>query len=203
MEGEVISPYLPHGFHSHHTQPICSPHAARTSLKAHTWPPHHHHAPLDSPTNFTATTHNPYAVHIHPMATMATTIHLQLTHNHPSPPCSRPQPHAHPHDFTSTMQPWSFTKPTQLTHVATPHHNSLTLPTQLTHAAHNSPMHTSPTCSPYTSQLTHGLLTTTMHSRPPLRSPYNWSLAAEFFLWRIVKFVVVSKWNSNGKDVNS
>ena len=116
-----------------------------------------------------------------------------------SPPCSRPQPHAHPHDFTSTMQPWSFTKPTQLTHVATPHHNSLTLPTQITHAAHNSPMHTSPTCSPYTSQLTHGLLTTTMHSRPPLRSPYNWPLAAEFFygelwnLWLLVNEIQMEK----------
>ena len=36
----------------------------------------------------------------------------------------------------------------------------------------------------------------------------NWPLAAEFlfyfyFLWRIMEFMAVSKWNSNGKDVNS
>ena len=31
---------------------------------------------------------------------------------------------------------------------------------------------------------------------------YNWSLV-EFFLWRIMKFVAVSGWNSSGKNVNS
>ena len=34
---------------------------------------------------------------------------------------------------------------------------------------------------------------------------YNWPLAANFyfFLRRIMEFVAVNRWNSNGKDVNS
>ena len=210
------SSWLPQPPHITHMQTTCTPrtpwlpHAACTSLTAHTQPPHHHHAPHSSPTASTSTTNNPYAVHMHPMAT---TIHLQL--NHPTPLCSHPQPHTHPHNFTSTMHPWPFTKLTQLTHAATPHHNSLTHPTQLTHAARSSPMHTSPSyasphaaCTPHSSpmastahlkppyaahilpQLTYGLLITTMHPQPPLRPLYKLYLAIDFFLWRIMKFMV-------------
>ena len=32
---------------------------------------------------------------------------------------------------------------------------------------------------------------------------YNWSLAVEVFLWRIMELVAISGWNSSGKDVNS
>ena len=32
---------------------------------------------------------------------------------------------------------------------------------------------------------------------------YNWYLAIEFFLWRIMEFMVVSRWNSSGEYVNS
>ena len=32
---------------------------------------------------------------------------------------------------------------------------------------------------------------------------YNWSLVADFFLWQIMEFMAINRWNSSGKDVNS
>ena len=135
---------LTHGFHSHHTQLICSPHASHG---------HHHPSLAHSQLSFTTmqpppTTCSPTQLHLYHAAM---TVHKALTAH----PCSRPQPHAHPYNFTSTTKPQLFTNPTQLTHAATPHYNSLTQPTQLTHA--HFTLTRSPTCSPHTSQLTHSL----------------------------------------------
>ena len=140
------SPWLPQPSHTTHMHPTttmtttCSPHLLPSSHTTTRPPPctlrlthgfHNHHTQL-------------ICSFMHPMAT---TIHLQLTHNHPSPPCSYPQLHAHPHNFTSTLQPRLFTKPIQLTHVVVPSSHTLIKPTthkcshtssQLTHTPHTT-----------------------------------------------------------------
>ena len=106
------SPLADHNSHNHmqiyatHTQPICNPQFPK--LHAH---PH-------------LTTMQPHPTFSSPMAS---------THTHITT-CSLTPHHltTHPHNFTSTMQPWPFKKPTQLT--MQPY-----LITTYSHSPHSSP----------------------------------------------------------------
>ena len=134
------TPWLTHDFHNHHTQPICSPHAS--------YGHHDHHHPPSAHPQPSLTTMQPSptkcspTLHLHHASTTVHKAHTAHPYSRTSFSYTHKAHTAHPCNRTSS----------QLSHIALAAH-----PCSLWFTYAHLTLTRSPTCSPHTSQLTHGL----------------------------------------------